>query len=144
MARGPLLNSMNPWAKDKEQYQSHWSNGVLMDPGQLLGFSSAFQDCPQTSRLVVLMNLACLQQVLFVVPELFCKHGSLGTSVVSVLLCNCIGSRTPEHALGSVALSHQMDRWLCVTDQRQSGTGGQAGRQQWLHKMVVSSVPSLG
>ena len=83
---------------------------MLMDPGQLLGFSSAFQDCPQTSRLVVLMNLACLQQVLFVVPELFCKHGSLGTSVVSVLPCNCIGSRTPDHALGSVALSHQMDR----------------------------------
>ena len=67
-----------------------------------LHFLWRFQDCPQTSRLVVLMNsVVCLRQVLFGAAELFLQEWPVQCPYFFEK-----GAEPLEHARGSVGLFH--------------------------------------
>lgn len=76
--------------------------------------SLVFKDSPQTSSLVVLMNLVgCSKSAL--------EPQNFSANVLWAMLCLCVlvqGGRTAEHALRFVDLSHTVD---CVTDQGDTG-----------------------
>ena len=104
-----------------------WTSFGILDRSSSPPFSSssAFQDCPQTSGLLVLMKLVVCSRSSLETRD-FLPEWLLGASAVTVLPCT--GGRTAEHAVGfcgpaqRACLTRALDNCVWQTKMIQMGT----------------------